>query len=326
MGMSRAKIMIVVSAVALACSAGACASASASGSWFTNYNELALGQTAAVATTAAVDQTIVVKFSGISVTCTGNLNGVALQLEGPSKSSAKSLAFTECTSSGEKCTLGATRIGTLPVTAETTLEGALGLQSTLKPQTGTLLATIKFTGSECVIAGEDLPIKGTLHTSYPTGQDERTLQLVNLNATTESGELKVGTASGSLTGSALLKLASSTPWSFSISGPSAPNPINFGLVSLGSEKTKTIIVTSHNSVTSYGVAGIDKLAGEEFEIVQNTCSGTGNFSENQTCEIQVAYRPLTTTNTARLLLNWKAGAVSPQRQGVLAVTLEGTST
>jgi hypothetical protein len=325
MGMSRARMMIVASAVALACSAGASASASASGSWFVNYDELASEQTAALATTAALDQNVVVKFSGVTVTCSGALNGVAPQLEGPSTSSAHSLAFTECTASGGKCALGATRIGTLPVTAETTLEGALGTQSTLKPQTGTLLATIKLTGSECVLGGETLPIKGTLHTSYPTGQDERTLQLLNLNATSGSEELKVGTATGSLTGSALLKLASSTPWGFSILGPSAPNPINFGLVTLGSEKSKVITVTAHSIATSYGVAGIDKLAGEEFEIVQNSCSGGGNFNENATCEITVAYRPFATTNSARLLLNWKAGAVSPQRQGVLAVTLEGTS-
>jgi len=218
--MSKVKVIIAAFVAVLALSALASASASAAtAGWLVNGTLLTGTQTAALATTAAVDQNGVLKFKGITVTCTGTtLNGVTPLIEASgNKGSAGSLGFTGCSGGGENCTLALadSSIGTLPVvTGEVTLEGTLGVQATFKAKTGTLFTTLKFEGASCAIASEVQPVKGTAHATGPTGQDSNVLQLLSVNATSASEELKVGSSAASLIGSALLKLASSLPWSF----------------------------------------------------------------------------------------------------------------
>jgi hypothetical protein len=96
---------------------------------------------------------------------------------------------------------------------EATLEGVLAVVVTLNPKTKSIMATFAFEGSKCASAGVNA-VTGTAKLLLPTGQDERTLQLVNSIATKASGELKVASSAAQLKGSILVRLASGEPWSF----------------------------------------------------------------------------------------------------------------
>jgi hypothetical protein len=216
------KVKVIIAALFAVLALGALISSSASAAtagWLVKGTLLTGEQTAALATTAAVDQNGVLKFKEVVVECKGStLDGVEPQIEAlKNKGSAGSLRFLNCSATGESCELEGqpVSIGTTPVTAEATLEGALGVAATFKPKTGITFATLKFkekTG--CAVSGEKVPVTGEAPATAPTGQDERTLQLLNVNVSSASGKLKVGNSAASLEGSALLKLASSLPWSF----------------------------------------------------------------------------------------------------------------
>jgi len=210
--MSKVRQVIMVCAGVLALSAMASASASAAtAGWMVNGTMLT--GSAALATTAAVDQEGVLKGGGVTVTCKGStLNGVAPEIKVPNKGSAGDLEFTEC-SAASPCEVTPPTVKTQTVLVEATLEGVLAVVATFKPETGTIFATLKFSGSGCALSGTT-PIKGQAKVLAPTGQDERTLQLINAITTEASGELLLGSSGASLTGSALLRLASGQSWSF----------------------------------------------------------------------------------------------------------------
>jgi hypothetical protein len=217
------KVKVIISAFIAVLALGALVSSTASAAtpgWLVNGTLLTGEQKAALATTAAVDQNGVLKFKEITIECKGStLDGIDPLIEALNKNlgSAQSLQFLGCAAIAGNCTLVGepVTIGTLPVTTEPTLEGALGVATTFRPISGITFATLKFTEkSECAVSGEKLPVTGTAPATAPTGQDERTLQLLSVNVTSASGLLKVGSSAASLIGSALLKLASSLPWSF----------------------------------------------------------------------------------------------------------------
>jgi len=216
--MSKVKMIVTTLIAALAFTALAAASASATTpGWMVGGTNLASGASEALATTAAVDQPGLLKISTVEVECTGNtLNGTAPKIEGTNKGSATSLEFTGCAAKSP-CSLAGQNaggvIGTLPITAEATLEGALAVVATFSPKTGTTFTTIAFTGASCSLSGVQ-PVTGHAKVLAPTGQDERTLQLINAVVTAASDELKVGGSAAELKGSALLQLASGKTWSF----------------------------------------------------------------------------------------------------------------
>ena len=210
--MPKIRMMVVACMAVLACGAVVSASASAAApGWMVNGKNLTT--TKALATTAAVDEVGILKFSTITITCKGGtLNGVAPILEPGNMASASSLEFTECQTSGPPCSVVST-IKTEPILGEATLEGSLAVVATLKPRSGTKFTNIDFIGTECALEGLQ-PVTGQAKVLAPTGQDERTLQLINAISTETSGELKVASSPASLKGSALLKLQSGEPWSF----------------------------------------------------------------------------------------------------------------
>jgi hypothetical protein len=214
--MFRAKTAIAIAIFALSAIGSSAASAAVAG-WLVNGTLLTGTQTATVATTAAVDQNYVAKFKEVTITCTGGaLGGAEAKIEAPNKDSATSLTFKNC-SAGGACELEGqpVNLSTYPVAAEATLEGALGLAAVLRPKSGVTFATFKFAEkSSCAISGEKLAVTGEAPATAPTGQDERTLQLLSFNISAASERLKVGSSAASFEGSALLKLASSLPWSF----------------------------------------------------------------------------------------------------------------
>jgi hypothetical protein len=179
-------------------------------------NGTLLNGTRALATTAAVDETPVLNSSEekLEIECSANiLNGIAPEIQSPNMVQASSLQFTGCVATTPNCALGSSTISTAPLLAEATLQGTLAIVVTFKPKTKAIFATFEFTGSNCAASGSNA-VTGTAKVLAPTGQDERTLQLVTSIATEASGELKTGSAPLSLLGSVLLKLAGSEPWSF----------------------------------------------------------------------------------------------------------------
>jgi hypothetical protein len=169
--------------------------------------------TAALATTAAVDKKYVVNGAGLNLECNGSVIKFAVpELVAASKLEAAALTFTGCTTTNANCVVPA-ELGTVPIQAEATLEGALAAKATFKPQTGSTFVTMKFSGEACAVAGVKT-ITGDANMTLASGQDERTLQLLEANVTAAQNLLFFIGSAASLTGSALLRLASGQPWSF----------------------------------------------------------------------------------------------------------------
>jgi hypothetical protein len=122
------------------------------------------------------------------------------------------LTFTGCVSKTTGCTLEGTKISTVPIVAEATLEGALAVKVKFSPKTKNTFATFKFNGT-CAAVGTN-PVTGHATVLAPTGQDEKVLQLVTSITTEKAEELFVGSSPASLTGSANLQLESGAPWSY----------------------------------------------------------------------------------------------------------------
>jgi len=212
--MSKAKVVFAALIAVLAVSAMASSSATAAEGWLIKGTLLA--GIAKFSNTASVDEVFVLKFSGTEIICSANiLDGMGLQIENPNMASAETIIFAGCAvTSGGECELNSgPRIETLPILTEVTLDGPLAVRGVLKPQKVTTLATINLKGANCAVQGKQ-PITGTAAWLAPTGQDERTLQLLSVNITEASKEFRVGGLDASLKGSILLKLASSLPWSF----------------------------------------------------------------------------------------------------------------
>jgi hypothetical protein len=211
--MSKVKMIVTTLIAVFAFSALASASASAStAGWMVGGTQLTTA--AALATTAKVDEkgTLEVPLDAITIECKSSvLTGLEPKIESGTMGSAGSLIFKECASTAASCTIASPTIGTVPLLAEATLEGALGVKVIFTPKTTKIFTTIEYKGTECSLAGIK-PVKGQATVKAPTGQDENTLQLIE--ADTTGGELEVGSTEAILKGSALLKLASGQPWSF----------------------------------------------------------------------------------------------------------------
>jgi hypothetical protein len=186
------------------------ASAATAG-WMVNGAKLA--GSAALATTARVDEEGVFRGEGTNITCEGKtLNSIAPEIKAPNTGAASALEYTGCRAE-MPCELSSPTIKSSPVTEEATLEGVLAVVATFKPTTGTLFTTIKLEGSECGLAGE-ASITGQFKVLAPLGQDEGTLGQINSITTEASRELKTGNNPLSVDGSALLQLAHGELWSF----------------------------------------------------------------------------------------------------------------
>jgi hypothetical protein len=192
--------------------------ASASAGWFVEGEEVTTAG-AALATTAKVDQSSVLKGSGVAVTCSGaTLNSVSPEIVLPNKITASSLEFTGC-SAAAPCSLTKPAITTEPVVAELTEQAPPAVPAILKPKTGTRITRIDLEGEECAFAGET-SVTGQARVLLPTGQEKNELQALVWEAKESTGELKLGSASASLAGSALLKLVSGS--SFLYTPPDLP--------------------------------------------------------------------------------------------------------
>jgi len=206
--MFKPRTIAVVVAMAVASSAALASSAAtaAAAGWMVGGSTLTTGASEKLALTTKVDETFVLSAAGTTITCTGIKveNG---ELIAPNKDS-ETLVFTGCTVNIPECTVKNGEIATKVLLSEATLEGALAANIQFKPETGTRFAEIEFSGVECAV--ELLPVTGTTRALAPTGQDERTLQL--LTAKTSPGELRLGSAEATLKGSTLVEVECHEPW------------------------------------------------------------------------------------------------------------------
>jgi hypothetical protein len=206
--MTKTKMVIgtLTAVLALGVAAVSATSAVAAG-WMVGGTELS--GSAAISKTTIVDESFLLKAgSGIEIKCAG-LEVENGRITAPNKDSTSSLIFTGCKGSSV-CPIKEETIKTFPILSEATLEGALAASIIFRPESGTKFTNIIFTGSECSLSGEQ-PITGTAKALAPTARDERTLQLISPK--TEANELKVGSSSAELKGSALLELESHKTWS-----------------------------------------------------------------------------------------------------------------
>jgi hypothetical protein len=210
--MSRMKLILsaFVAVLALSALASSAASAATAG-WMVNGTLLSGSK--ALATTAKTDENAKLSGAGLVITCSGaTLNGTTPEITSPNKGSAGKLEFTSCVATAP-CKLTTSTITTLPVSSETTLEGALATTTIFKPKTGTTFSTFAVEGETCAAAG-NIAINGQDKVLSPEGQDERTLQLIKSITTEATKELFIGKTASTLEGSALLKLSTGEPWSF----------------------------------------------------------------------------------------------------------------
>jgi hypothetical protein len=204
------KTKMIVSALFAVLAVSAVVTASASAAWM--VNKATLVGSKKLATTAQVDKKGVLTGGGLNIECNGTLlEGSSPEIRASDVGFASSLTFTGCATTNVNCTVPA-NIGTVPILAQAFLEGALAVKAVFRPEAGTTFATIKFSGEKCAVSGVK-PVTGDVETNAPTGQDERTLQLLEVNQAA-TGLLKIASSAATLTGSALLKLESSETWSF----------------------------------------------------------------------------------------------------------------
>jgi hypothetical protein len=210
--MSKMKLIMTVLVGVFALSAFAASSASAQ--WMVKGTTLSGTETRALAKTAQTDESALLKGAGIQITCKGQLEGTSPQIEASGeKGSAASLTFTEC--KGELGCTVAEKISTVPLLATIELAEAGNKDKALllfTPKTKATFATIGFSGETCALEGTQA-ITGKADLRAPTGGLEATTQLIEANIA-PTGELKIASSPAELKGKALLKLASTEPWSF----------------------------------------------------------------------------------------------------------------
>jgi hypothetical protein len=210
------KIKTTIAALA-ALAVCAIAASSASAGWFIEGEELAAGSKAALATTAAVDETLTLKVPTIPIelTCTGGTNKTLLakkpEIEGKNKAYVESLKFTGCSvKESTLCTTNET-IETLPILT-TTVEGAYPEDKLVVSPKNKTLAFLEFLGTNCALAGDN-PLKGEVTLKMPTGQEEQATQAIEGLGSTENNSLELGADKAYIDGGkTLLKLESGKEW------------------------------------------------------------------------------------------------------------------
>jgi hypothetical protein len=210
--MCKAKTGVLVFGAVLALSAIAVAPALAE-SWFVNGTQLASGATAAIASTAKVDESssFTVPSLGVRLTCSGqSISEQGAYIQAPAGGFAKSTVFGDCSEiSPANCTIE-TNIaleGTEVITQK--IRGEILLLWTAPKG----VVNVGFKGA-CALAGEQ-KFDGTVAVGMPSGAVELAAQPEVGLGTTENNSLELLSRKGYLVGGrALLKLASGQSWSF----------------------------------------------------------------------------------------------------------------
>jgi hypothetical protein len=294
----------------------------ASASWFIEGEELAEGKTAALATTAPIDEFPILRINPaggaaeVEVQCQGaSLTAETPYISGPNGVNAKSLTFERCkvtkpTSGCELEAEGATKnlrkITTNQIKA-TVAEGPSFPDDrlTFMPQTKNTLTTLPFVEGETCLGGiGPAPVKGSVTLNASSLQEELVTQTVVGLGSLENNSLEVAGDKTILEGGlALVKLATGKPFK----GPAPILALAIGEEDYGTrvltEKVTAAIGFTANSTIKYGSASIDPIGGGTFAITGNSCSGN-SFKSPEPCVIDVEWDPTAMgVSNADLLVN-----------------------
>jgi hypothetical protein len=212
--MVNAKLLTAAFLAALALFAVVADSASATTAGWMSSGSLISGSVP-LASTSPVDRKYQLNGGGLNIECEGSSTHKIEEIHNHTVIVGLPLlnkkTILSCTTTNANCTVPA--LTTVPLIAEPTLEGTLGVRLVTKPISGTTIATVKFSGELCAVAGTKA-ITGDFNSALPTGQDERTSQLQEINVSTAQNLLFIASSAASFTGAELLTLASGKPWSF----------------------------------------------------------------------------------------------------------------
>jgi hypothetical protein len=197
---------------------GATAASPASATWFVEGEELAEGSTAALATTAQVDEAMVLNAPslGVKLTCTGGADKVlAAQqpfIQSPNAVGAESLTFEGCSEiAPSNCSISEA-LSTEPVIAAAEERTASLVRLLLTPRTGRTLTGIAFKGS-CSLAGEQ-PLNGQVALDAPELHAAHAVQPVEALGTTENNSLELSKVKVNIRGKASIDLPERKLWRF----------------------------------------------------------------------------------------------------------------
>jgi hypothetical protein len=205
----RLATMTFALALALACVLSLPAVAAAEAGWMvggkqlTGSEKLATTAEVSVATLQTANATIICDASTLEVS--------GGEIVAPS-SAKLSIEFKGCQSTSATCELLSPTIGSEPLLGlELTLAGTLAVKAKLKPSTGTTIATLKFVGSECALAGTE-PLTGSIGLLMPEGQMESTTQQIGLLG--GAGQLKLGSEEARLNVCYTQTVSTDKPWRY----------------------------------------------------------------------------------------------------------------
>jgi hypothetical protein len=197
--------------VMLALSGFVSAATAATAGWMVNGSLLT--GTKALTTTAATDEEFALQVGSLfTIECQdASIKPTLPEITAPNRLVLKGYEMTQCSLANEEgaCHLGGSKVVVGSLLAEATLDGTLGVRAVFKPETGSALFSWEIVGVECIADGKD-SLGGQATMLAPSGQDERTLQLLKWATTT--GEIKPEPTN--VKGSELLRLASGEAWSF----------------------------------------------------------------------------------------------------------------
>jgi hypothetical protein len=190
MPIAKAVIARWVTATLAAAALCATSAAPASAGWFIEGE--ALSGSAALATTAAVEEPFLLEGAGLNAECAGSVVESTKPEIKSSNRMATNLLFTACKTGNEGCTTPTT-LGTVPLLAELTEQAVSDEEAKFRPETGTLISTIKLSGEKCAVAGNK-PVTGAFRGKLP--DLEREALPIALYA--EPGELLISSSEAKL--------------------------------------------------------------------------------------------------------------------------------
>jgi hypothetical protein len=214
------KVAITLIALVALCSIDA---ASASASWFVGGTELKTS--AAIATTAVVDEhtiLLVPAVEDLSIECSGGTWHLDAGVIGSFTRffiKVFHIDFLACNTikptTGCGLVLPNQTIDTLPIAGSLSLKGVTQDSVTLSPLTGKILAELEFKETNtCAFNGLE-GVKGSVTVNAPTGQAEEVAQAIVGIGSVENNSLEVASSKAYLIGGkTLLTLASGSHWSF----------------------------------------------------------------------------------------------------------------
>jgi hypothetical protein len=214
-------IKTIATALVAAGALNALITASASAGWFVGGTELKTS--AAIATTAVVDEKI--KFLApavidLTIECAGStLDSENGKIEGTDKSFASKLTFLACSTvkPATGCAIESQPVGisTNPILALAALKSGEEDKVTFTPETGKVFAEIAFSSADtCAFNGLE-GVKGAFTLGVPTGQLELESQALVGLGSLENNSLEVANSKAYVVGGkSLLRLASGSKWSF----------------------------------------------------------------------------------------------------------------